>query len=135
MHGVGNYGTSPHEARPAPGVHHLPHGGRQMLHCRGRAGRVCEHRAVSAPQPDLVPIGPGRWQRADGRLFVQAYDGNGRPMHDTAGNPIVEPSSTGLGVEPAGQQVAPPPLVQSPAPRRRFWQRTPRAVGNTSPTD
>lgn len=92
----------------------------------GRWAGMCEHRPVSEPRSDLVPIGPGRWQGPGGRLFLQAYDGDGRPMADAAGNPIVEPSSTGLGLEPVGQQVVSPPPEPPPPVRRRFWQRRSR---------
>ncbi|MCW2602420.1 MAG: hypothetical protein JWN61_555 [Pseudonocardiales bacterium] len=81
---------------------------------------------MSEPQSDLVPIGPGRWEGPGGRLYLQAYDGDGRPMVDGAGNPIVEPSSTGMGLEPVGQQVAPPPIAPEPPARRRSWLRRAR---------
>ena len=84
-------------------------------------------RRVSEPRSDLTPIGPGRWQGPDGRLFLQAYDADGRALRDAAGNPIVEPSSTGLGLEPIGRVSAPPPPPpEEQRPRRRFWRRRPR---------
>lgn len=81
---------------------------------------------MSEPQSDLVPIGPGRWEGPGGRLFLQAYGLDGQPLVDAAGNPIVEPSSTGMGLAAVGQQVAPPPPPPAPPAKRRFWHRRPR---------
>jgi hypothetical protein len=75
------------------------------------------------PRADLVPLGPGRWQDGAGRLFLQAFDTDGAPMVDEHGRPIVEPSSTGLGLEPVARQVAPLPPPPEPPRRRRWWQR------------
>lgn len=81
---------------------------------------------MSEPRSDLVPLGPGRWEGPGGRIFLQAYGIDGQPLTDAAGNPIVEPSSTGMGLADVGQLVAPSPLPPEPPRKRRFWQRVAR---------